>query len=101
MSRIDRSEVERIAALARLRLAPGDAEALGEALSRILDHVEQLESVDLEGVEPTVHGTPVPTPLRPDRVEPSLDPRAAVANAPEKEGTAFAVPPILAGEVEG
>ena len=99
MARIDRSEVERVAALARLELAPGEADAMAGHLERILEYVETLRAVDTEGVEATAHVLPLETPLRSDAETASLDPEGALANAPEREGFAFAVPKVL-GEDE-
>ena len=61
----------------------------------ILDHVEALDQIDTAGVEPTVHAIPVATPLRDDVPEQPLDPDRALANAPERSGTAFVVPKVL------
>jgi len=95
MARIDRAEVERIADLARLELAPDEAERMTGELAAILGYVEQLGAVDTTGVEPTVHALPLATPLRPDRAEPPMDPARAVANAPAADGFAFVVPKVL------
>ena len=104
MSRIDREEVERVAELARLRLAPEEAAAMATDLDRLLDYVDQLGELDTRQVEPTAHVIPLATALRADRVVPSLAPEVAVANAPgssaERDGSAFAVPPVLEGEEE-
>ncbi|RIK96127.1 MAG: Asp-tRNA(Asn)/Glu-tRNA(Gln) amidotransferase subunit GatB [Proteobacteria bacterium] len=95
MSRIDRAEVERIADLARLELADGEAERMTADLEQILGYVESLEALDTVGVEPTVHAIPLATPLRDDRAAPPLDPERALANAPERDGFAFVVPKVL------
>jgi Asp-tRNA(Asn)/Glu-tRNA(Gln) amidotransferase C subunit len=44
---------------------------------------------------------PLATPLREDRATPGLDPEVALANAPEREGSAFVVPKVIEGEEEG
>ena len=64
------------------------------------DYVEQLSSVDTEGIPPTAHAIPLPTPLREDRAAAPLDPEQALANAPAREGSAFVVPKVLEGEEE-
>ncbi len=101
MSRITREEVERIAQLARLRLEPDEAAAMTRELDGLLDYVEQLGELDTREVPPTAHVMALATPLREDRVAPSLAPEQAVANAPASEGSAFEVPPVLEGEDEG
>lgn len=95
MSRIDRSEVERVAALARLELGAEEASRMTADLEQILGHVESLRALDTAGVEPTVHAIPLATPLRDDRALPALDPERALANAPERDGFAFVVPKVL------
>jgi aspartyl-tRNA(Asn)/glutamyl-tRNA(Gln) amidotransferase subunit C len=101
MSRIGRAEVERIGHLARLRLDAAEAEALARDLDAILRHVEELAAVDTAGVEPTAHVLPFATPLRED-VPVASDARDAVlCGAPDRDGAAFLVPPVLEGEEEG
>ncbi len=90
-------EVRRIAALARLRLSEEEERTFAVQLSRILDHVRQLEELDVSGVEPMTHALAageVPA-LRADEVHASLSPADALANAPAREGTFFKVPRII------
>ena len=101
MGHITREEVERIAALARLSLSNDEAERMVAELDTILGYVETLAEVDTEGISPTSHVISLPTPLREDRGGPSLDPEMALANAPEREGTAFVVPKVIEAEQEG
>ncbi len=101
MAHITREEIERIAALARLSLSNDEAERMATELDTILGYVETLAKVDTAGIAPTSHGIPLPTPLREDRGGPSLDPQVALANAPEREGTAFVVPKVIEAEQEG
>ena len=96
-----RSDVERIAALARLSVTDAEAERLASELEAILAHVEQLSGLDTSEVEPTSHPIELATPLRDDLPEPPLDPELALANAPEREGSAFVVPKVIEGEEAG
>ncbi len=96
-----RSDVERIAALARLSVSDAEADRLASELEAILAYAEQLAGLDTSGVEPTSHPIELPTPLRDDQPEPPLDPELALANAPEREGSAFVVPKVIEGEEEG
>jgi len=98
MSRIDPEDVARMAALARLALSRDEISAMTEDLEQILVHVAALDELDTEGVEPTVHGFELATPLRPDVAVSPLDPELAVSNAPAREGTAFLVPKVLEEE---
>jgi aspartyl-tRNA(Asn)/glutamyl-tRNA(Gln) amidotransferase subunit C len=95
MAHISPAEVERIADLARLELAPGEAQRMTDELEAILGYVEALEQLDTTGVEPTFHTALVSTPLRDDVAAPPLEPDRAVANAPEHSGSAFVVPKVL------
>jgi len=96
-----RSDVERIASLARLSVTDAEAERLASELEAILAHVEQLSGLDTSEVEPTSHPIELATPMRDDLPEPPLDPELALANAPEREGSAFVVPKVIEGEEEG
>ena len=100
-SRIGPEEVERIAHLARLRLSPQEAAEMASDLESILGYVELLGTLDTAQVEPTSHVIPMATPLREDRPGTSYPPETAVANAPARGGSAFAVPKVLEGEDEG
>ncbi len=90
-------EVRHIAVLARLRLTPEEERTFQVQLSAILDHVRQLEELDVSDVEPMTHALAAgdPAPLREDEVRPSLPPDEALANAPAREETYFKVPRII------
>jgi aspartyl-tRNA(Asn)/glutamyl-tRNA(Gln) amidotransferase subunit C len=90
-------EVRRIAALARLRLSAEEERTFAVQLSAILEHVRQLEELDVSGVEPMTHALAAgESPrLRGDAVEPGLSPDEALAAAPAREGTCFKVPRII------
>ncbi len=66
-----------------------------EQLSAILEAVETLRELDTSSVEPTSHAAHATGSWREDRVEPSLSVEKALANAPARVGTSFAVPRIL------
>jgi aspartyl-tRNA(Asn)/glutamyl-tRNA(Gln) amidotransferase subunit C len=88
-------QVRHVAELARLALTPEDEVRLGTQLSAILTAMEALRGVDTEGVEATSHVWAEAAPLREDSPRPSLGAKAAVANAPAKLGTRFAVPKVI------
>lgn len=101
MSRLSLGEVERIAGLARIALAPDEAGRLLGELEQILAHVDSLARLDTQGVEAMAHAMTLATPLRDDRAEAPLDPDWIRACAPECEGTAFVVPRVIEGEAGG
>ena len=98
MSRIAPSDVAHVARLARLALSEDEIASMTRDLEQILGHVEALEALDTEGVPPTAHGFDLATPLRPDRPADPFDPELAVANAPERQGSAFLVPKVIEEE---
>ena len=65
---------------------------MGEELSTILDHIEKLNELDLEGVEPTSHVVEIENVLREDVPRPSLDRDKALEQAPDTAGGGFRVP---------
>lgn len=94
---ITRAQVEHVARLARLGLSEQELDLFTEQLSRILDHVEQLNRLDTTGVPPTWHVLPLQNVLRSDTVQPSLPREAALKNAPQAEAGLFRVPKITEG----
>jgi aspartyl-tRNA(Asn)/glutamyl-tRNA(Gln) amidotransferase subunit C len=85
---IDREQVLHVARLARLRLSEGEVETMVGELSGILDHVDRIGRLDLEGVEPTSHVVELENVLRPDEPRPSLPADVALGTAPDPyEGT--------------
>ncbi len=101
MARIDRSEVERVASLARLSISDAEADRLAAELDSFLGYIETLQELDTSEIEPTSHPIPLPTPMRDDEPEAPIDAELAVANAPESADSAFLVPKVIDSESEG
>jgi aspartyl-tRNA(Asn)/glutamyl-tRNA(Gln) amidotransferase subunit C len=95
---ITREDVLHVAALARLELTEDEIGRLTEQLSDILAAVGKVSELDLSDVPPTSHPLSVVNVLRPDVVRPSLPLDDAFANAPERDGDHFRVPPTGAAE---
>jgi aspartyl-tRNA(Asn)/glutamyl-tRNA(Gln) amidotransferase subunit C len=89
---IDREQVLHVAKLARLRLTDDEVERMSGELSTILEAIEQIGELDLEGVQPTSHVVGLENVLRPDEPRPSLPRERALANAPDATGQGFRVP---------
>jgi len=89
---IDREQVLHVARLARLRLADDEVQRMSGELSAILEHVENINELDLEGVEPTTHVVPLENVLREDEPRPSLPRERALEQAPDTDGVGFRVP---------
>lgn len=94
--KISRKDVEHVARLARLRLTEEEENKFGKQLNQILEYVDKLKELgSLDEVEPTSHVVPLENVLRDDEVKPSLPVKDALANAADKEGDYFKVPPII------
>jgi aspartyl-tRNA(Asn)/glutamyl-tRNA(Gln) amidotransferase subunit C len=89
---IDREQALHVARLARLRLEEDEIERMTGELSTILDHIEKIGELDLDGVEPTSHVVELENVLRPDEPRPSLPREDALAQAPDTDGSGFRVP---------
>lgn len=89
---IDREQVLHVAKLARLRLSDDEVERMTGELSQILEHVEQMEGLDLDGVEPTSHVVALENVLRDDVPRDSLSRMRALEGAPEAAADGFRVP---------
>ena len=88
-------QLERLAALARLRIDPGEAPALGDSLARILAMVEELAAVDTAGVEPLSNPFDAVQPLRADEVTETDRREAFQAIAPAVEDGLYLVPRVV------
>jgi aspartyl-tRNA(Asn)/glutamyl-tRNA(Gln) amidotransferase subunit C len=91
-SMIDREQVLHVARLARLRLNDEEVERMAGELSGILEHVERISELDLEGVEPTSHVIALENVLRPDQPRPSWDRDEVLERAPDPASGSFRVP---------
>ncbi len=89
---IEREQVLHVARLARLLLSDEEVERMREELSGILDHIEKIGELDLDGVDPTSHVIALENVLRPDEPRPSLAREAALSMAPQPGDTGFGVP---------
>lgn len=89
---IDREQVLHVARLARLRLSEEEVERMAGELSGILDHVDRIAELDLDGVEPTSHVVNLENVLRPDEPRPSWPRETMLEAAPDPADGAFRVP---------
>lgn len=93
---LDREQVLHVARLARLELTDDEVERMAAELSHVLDHIEKIGELDLEGVPPTSHVIDVVNALRADAPWPCLAPEVALASAPEPLRGGFGVPSPVA-----
>jgi aspartyl-tRNA(Asn)/glutamyl-tRNA(Gln) amidotransferase subunit C len=93
---IDEKTVRKVARLARLALPEERVPAMAQEMSAILAWIEQLNEVDVEGVEPmtsAVEGAGLP--MRADVVTEGDDPARVLKNAPKSEDGFFVVPKVV------
>ena len=88
-------QIQHIANLARLELTDEELTRYREQLSSILDHFEQLQTLNTENIPPTASVSVAQAPLRTDEVRPSLSLDELLSTAPESEQRQFRVPPVF------
>jgi aspartyl-tRNA(Asn)/glutamyl-tRNA(Gln) amidotransferase subunit C len=89
---IDREQVLHVARLARLALTAEEIDRMTGELPAILEHVERMNELDLEGVEPTSHVVELENVLRADEPRPSWERDRILEGAPDPFEGAFRVP---------
>ncbi len=87
--------VRKIGHLARIKIKDENLEALAKELNTILGFVEQLNEVDIEGVEPMTSVIPSSLQMRKDEVTMGNYPEKIVSNAPLSEDNFFVVPKVV------
>lgn len=92
---LDPATVRRIARLARLRLDDADVPRLQAELNGILGWIEQLNEVDVDGIEPLTGAAQMALKMRDDVVTDGSIRDAILANAPERAGVYFTVPKVV------
>ena len=92
---LDRDTAARVAHLARIQVAEAELDALAKDLSGILDWIEQLREVDVDGVAPMTSVTPMALKRREDVVTEGGIRERVLANAPATREGFFAVPKVV------
>ena len=92
---ISREDVEHVARLARLGLTDDEIDLMQGQLNRILEAVNQLQSVDTSSIGPTAMVIQLENVMREDVARPSMDREVTLANAPLREGPMLRVPVVL------
>jgi aspartyl-tRNA(Asn)/glutamyl-tRNA(Gln) amidotransferase subunit C len=93
--RITPDVVAKVAKLARLSLDDAELERTTHELSAMLDHFADIDALDLAGIDPMTHPTPIANVMRDDVELAVLDRDEVLAAAPAAEGGRFRVPPII------
>ena len=92
---VDKATVRRIAKLARIALPEERVEPMMAELNGILGWIEQLQEVNVEGIEPMTSVVAQKLKMREDVVTAGGDAAAIVANAPQSEDNFFVVPKVV------
>jgi len=92
MVTLERAQVLHVAKLAKLELDETEVERMGEELSKVLDHVDRIRELNLDGVPPTSHAVDLAGVMRADEPQPCLDRDVILAAAPEPVDGGFGVP---------
>ncbi|MBR2983156.1 MAG: Asp-tRNA(Asn)/Glu-tRNA(Gln) amidotransferase subunit GatC [Kiritimatiellae bacterium] len=90
-------DVAYVAELARLELTDEEKAVFQPQLENIVKYVEKISSVDVDGVEPMMHGRELVNAFREDVVRPGMSTETALANAPKRVGDEFLLPKIVEG----
>lgn len=92
---IDTETARRVAKLARIQVADDKLPELANEFSAILGFIEQLNEVDVDGIEPMTSVTPQRLMRRKDVVNDGGQPEAIMKNAPDAREGFFAVPKVV------
>ncbi|MEJ6570618.1 MAG: Asp-tRNA(Asn)/Glu-tRNA(Gln) amidotransferase subunit GatC [Akkermansiaceae bacterium] len=88
-------DVRYVANLARIELSDEECDTFQGQLDAIIGYIETLTDVDVEGIEPTAHASPVFDRLREDVSRPGLEQADLLRNAPESALGQIRVPKVV------
>ncbi len=92
---LDPATIRRVAKLARIRVTEAEVTQLGQELGGILGWIEQLNEVDVDGIEPLTGAAQMALRLRPDEVTDGGIREQVLSNAPDRVGPFYAVPKVV------
>jgi aspartyl-tRNA(Asn)/glutamyl-tRNA(Gln) amidotransferase subunit C len=92
---IEKSVIENIAKLARLDVADEQLEEYSQQLSVVMQNFEQITRVKTDNIEPLVTPSEIEVYWRSDEIKQELSSDEILANAPDKIGNLFRVPPVI------
>ena len=92
---ITKNEVEQVAMVARLALSEEEKDYFTKDLNSILQFIEQLNQLDTNEVDMTIHAIPISNVLREDVIGETLEVDKALQNAPDEKDGQYRVPRIL------
>ena len=89
---VDRKIIDYVADLSRLHLSEEEKVRAEKDLGSVLTHIDMLNELDTETIEPLSHTFPIKNVFRADEVRPSYDRETLLSNAPQKKDGYFKVP---------
>lgn len=92
---LTKDQVAHVARLARLELDDAALARATDQLSQILGHMEMLERITTDGIEPTSHAIPVANVFREDAAQPAGTTEATLAQAPDRDGPFYKVNKVI------
>jgi aspartyl-tRNA(Asn)/glutamyl-tRNA(Gln) amidotransferase subunit C len=95
MNSVSDLNIDYVANLARIALTDAEKEKFSAQLGNVLNYIEKLKEVDVTGVEPMAHASPVFNVWQADQAKPGLSVEAALQNAPAQREQMIAVPKVV------
>jgi len=92
---LDKSDIEKLAVLARINISDEESQLVTERISSVLDLVDQLQAQNTDGIEPMAHPMDAIQSLRTDKVIETDDRENLMSNAPAAESGLFLVPKVI------
>ena len=93
--KITKEEILHVAHLARLELDDAAIDKFADQIGTVLEYVDQLKTIDTEGVKPTSHAISLTNAFREDELREHLQTKKVLANAPEWVDGSFVVPKVI------
>ena len=92
---LTKTDIEKIAVLAKLRLNENEIEEFTGDMNKILDYMDKLNELDTENIQPLSHPLEGKNVFREDKLKKSIDREDALKNAPKKTEEFFKVPKVI------
>lgn len=88
-------DLDKIAKLARIEITAEERDDLQKSLSNIIDHMDKLFAINVDGIEPSAHAYPLYNVLRDDVPTDTFSPELALKNAPKARNQLLIVPKVI------
>lgn len=92
---IEKTEIIKIANLAKLKFSDEELEKFTSQFNEILDYMAKLNEINTDNVQPLSHPLEVTNVMREDELKNSVETKDALLNAPEKDEQYFLVPKVI------